>query len=155
MRYVLVGFLCLLGLGLDGLDLAGLGVFDLAVLAGLQDRDFVGVDLHAALPGAVFGAVAVVLKVADDTEEGAFGDGLLFGPLASGPNEDVEELGLLALGVVLLGEVTVGGEGEAHLGGLAGGLLVDVDDVADDFAVVVVVFLLSHNCKVLIVNGLC
>jgi len=145
------GGLLLGGLGLDGLDLAGLGVLHLAVLAGLQDRDLVGVDFDAALPLAAFGAVGVVLQVADDAEEGALGDDILLGVTAAGTDEDVDEVRVTALGAILLGVGVVGSEGETHLAGLFA-LLVDVSNVADDFHVVVVVLLLSHNSFVLVVN---
>ena len=147
-------WLFLVGLGLDGLDLAGLGVLDLAVLAGLQDHDLVGANLHAALPVAVLGLVGVVLEVTDDAQEGTLGDVLLLGPLAVGTDMDVEVGGFLNLGAVLLGVLAVGGDGEAEVSVLLIGGLIDAGDVTNDLRVVSVVFLLSHNCKVLIVNEL-
>ena len=147
-------WLFLVGLGFDGLDLAGLGVLDLAVLAGLQDHNLVGADLHTALPVPVLGLVGVVLEVADDAQEGTLGDVLLLGPLAVGADMDVEVGGFLNLGAVLLVVLAVGGDGEAEVSVLLIGGLIDAGDVTNDFSVVVVVFLLSHNCKVLIVNEL-
>ena len=130
----------------DKYDVVIVGSGVSGLYAALQFDDGVGIDFDAALPVAFLVLVGVVLEVTLDAEEVALDNALLLGPLATGTDEDVEEIGFFGLGAVLLGVGAMVRNLEAHLAfGVIGWFLVDGGYVADDFNIVVVVLFLCHN----------